>query len=337
MKKFGRASRKHLFLATTMLRGRVCRDENDGTGSTPEIEVGPGFAQAAERMSGDDNREPENRGGATQEIPDAEDDNGQDEGGDEGSAQQGEDGEDTPPKKQRKTSEYIRDLKRDLREEKAARLATEARIAALENQGLSNQQQPVIQDPTSGKPDPTDTAKYPLGVLDDGYTADLIEWTADQKVSAALAKIDSNKKASEAKQIQLARFAELQEKVEALADKGAEKFEDYDEVVVEAAKRGAYELTETTFNAAAEAENGEAILYALASDTAEALRVSQLSPYQQLKYVADKDAEISGKRPKARTAPKAGEPAPQIRGGRSSSPIRADTDNLDDFRKVWYK
>jgi len=336
MNHFRRASRKSLFLSTTILRGRLLKDDNEPGGATGDIEVGPGFAQAADKMSGNDNREPENRGGATQTLPDEDGEANAGEDGDEGNSGE-EDGEQNPAPKKRGTAEYIRDLKKTAREEKAARLALEARLENLEKGGLPNNQAPVIQEPTSGKPDPTDTAKYPLGVLDDGYTADLIEWTADQKVSAALAKIDQTKKASDAKQIQLARFAELQEKVETLADKGAEKFDDYDEVVVEAAKQGAYELTETTFNAAAEAEHGADILYALAQDTAEALRVSQLSPYQQLKYVADKDAEISGKKPKARTVPKAGEPAPQVRGGRSSNPIRADTDNLDDFRKIFYR
>lgn len=340
MTKFSRARRKSLFLTSTILRGRRLRDNNEQGGATsePDFEVGPGFTQAAEQMGGDDNRSPEQKGiGATQEIPD---DDGQQDGNEDGENSGDEapqDGE-AKPKPKRGTAEYIRETKRQLREEKAARIALEQRLAALENGGLPNNQNADKSAPTSEKPDPTDTAKYPLGVLDDGYQADLIDWTAEQKVAAALSKIDQNNKASQAAQLQLQRVAELQTKVDQLAQKGLEQFDDYEEIVVEGGKTGEYELTETTFSAAAEAENGPAILYALANDPAEALRVSQLSPFQQVKYVLDKDQEISGKRPKPRTVPKAGEPpAAAPKGSKASNPIRADTDNLDDFRKIFYQ
>jgi len=332
MNKF-RKSRKSLFLASTILRGRRLKDDNEQGGNVTE--VGPGFAAAAEKMGSDDNRAPEQRGtGATQEIP-------AEEGGENPDGEDEEGGENVgepTPKPKRKTSEYIRDLKKELREEKAARLAQEARLAALENGGLPNKQIPDTSSDTSGRPDPTDSAKYPLGVLDDGYTADMIEWTADQKVAKAFQKIEADNKALQTRTIEEARASELRGKLDTLADKGAEQFDDFEESVVEAGLRGDWKLTETTFTAAAEAENGPAILHALANDKTEALRVSQLSPFQQLKYVADKDAEISGKKPKARTVPKAGTPPQNLPAGRNASaPIRADTDNLDDFRKVFYQ
>lgn len=349
MKKFGRAKRKHLFLATTMLRGRVVRDENDGTGTTPDFEVGPGFAAAADSQASDDNRAPEQRGGgATHEIPDDEGgDNSEGNGDEDSQNDEGQSGTDEEGKSRpkRKTAEYIRETKKQLRETKAlltqeqqARIELEQRLVALENGGLPKNQNSSNSDPTSGKPDPSDTAKYPLGVLDDGYVVDMIEWAADQKVKAALSKIDQTNKASEAKQLQLAQAAEIQKKVDALAERGSAKFDDYDEVVVEAAKNGEYDLTETTFTAAAEAEHGDEILYALANDPVEAARVAKLSTVQQVKYVLEKDAEISGKKPKARKVPQAGAPPETTPRGRgASSPIRPDTDNLDDFRKIFYK
>src|ERR1051325_11408101 len=73
MKIFGRGKRKSPYLSTTFLRGRVLKDDNEQGGATGDdgIEVGAGFASAADKMAGDDNRDPEQRGrGATQDIPD---------------------------------------------------------------------------------------------------------------------------------------------------------------------------------------------------------------------------------------------------------------------------
>lgn len=344
---FGRAKRKSLFLSTTILRGRRLKDDNEQGGATSGndgFDVGPGFAEAAQKMGSDDNRAPEQRGGgATQEIPDDSGGDNPEGNGDEGQQGnepgEGDEGNEAEPKPRpkRKTAEYIRETKRELRETKGQLAQLQQRLAEIENGGLPRNQNDGNSPDTSGRPDPTDTEKYPLGVLDDGYTADLIEWTADQKVKAALSEIDQNKKASEATQRQLAHVAELQAKVDSLAEKGSEIFDDYEELVVEGAKAGDYALTETTFTAAAEAENGPTILYNLANDPAEAKRVAALTPFQQLKYVAEKDAEITAKKPKARTAPKAGTPPENLpRGRNASAPIRADTDNLDDFRKLLY-
>jgi hypothetical protein len=121
--------------------------------------------------------------------------------------------------------------------------------------------------------------------------------------------------------------------------KGTEIHDDYEEVVVNAGLRGDYKLTQVTFEAAAEAEHGAQILYDLAADKKEAARVASLSPYQQLKFVADKNAEIAGKAPPpARKIPGRDQapPANQPRGGSSRTEIRGDTDDLDNFEKVFY-
>ncbi len=63
--------------------------------------------------------------------------------------------------------------------------------------------------------------------------------------------------------------------------------------------------------------------------------MASLTPYGQLKYVLDRDAEISGKS-KPRRIPGAGAPpSTQTRGANSSTRINPATDNLDDFEKAW--
>ena len=125
------------------------------------------------------------------------------------------------------------------------------------------------------------------------------------------------------------------EKVDILTTRGSEKYDDFQETVVDAGMRGDWRLEQATFEAAYEAYNGAQILYELSQDKKEAARVAGLSPYQQMRFVMDRDAEITAKG-KPRTKPGAGEPpATQTRGANSSARINPATDNLDDFEKAW--
>lgn len=178
------------------------------------------------------------------------------------------------------------------------------------------------------EPDPSDFEKYPLGHLDPSYIEDKLDWVAEKK---AAERAD----AALQRQQEVSQLQPLLEKVDQITQRGTEIYDDFQETVVEAGMRGDWDLQQPTFEAAAEAENGVEILYALANDPKEASRVAKLSPYQQLKYVADRDAEISkGKAP--RRKPQAGEP-PQntARGANSRTQINPATDNLDDFEKAW--
>lgn len=342
--------RKSLFLSTTILRGRRLKDDGEGGGA---IEVGPGFAEAAANQAGDDTRKPEERGGgATQEI---DDEPGEGDGDGEGEGDEGEpdgdpedDGEpeDDDAKKKRNTADYIRDLKkerrelrRELAETKRANSSFEARLQAIENGVLQQPKPGGNSEPTREKPDPNDAAKYPLGVLDDGYINDITEYNAELKVQAILeARAESERaQADNARAEQ--HLAGLREKAEILTDAGSDLYDDYEEKVLEAGLRGDWELTETTFTAATEATHGAQILYELAGDKKEAKRVSQLSPYQQMKFVQERDAEIA-KTAQPRRKPRADAPPPSSNapaGRAASRGIRADTDNLNDFRKLWYK
>lgn len=332
--------KKSLFLTTSLLRGRFLKDDGEQGGATADdgMEVGAGFAEAADRMSGDDTRTPEEKGGGAAQQTDDDGADG-DDNGDDDNSDEGEDGADKKaPKPKRATSTYIRDLKRENRELKRERATYEQRFQALENSRSTTPNAGDNTQDTGGKPDADDAKKYPLGVLDDGYIEDMIDWTAEQKVQAALSRDRQTEQAKAETQRAESHQAALREKMDTLTDKGAEEFEDFEETVIETGLRGDWKLTETTFTAAAEASHGAAILHALANDKDEAKRVSELSPYQQMKYVADKDAAIEAKKPKARTKPAAGVPPSSMPAGRNSSaPIRADTDNLDDFRKLFYK
>jgi hypothetical protein len=178
------------------------------------------------------------------------------------------------------------------------------------------------------QPDPNDLEKYPLGHLDPDYIEDKLDWLTEKKAADQADAVLQ-------RQQEIDQQSELLEKVDTLASRGVELYDDFQESVVEAGMRGDWDLSQTTFEAAHDADNGVQILYELSQDKKEASRVAKLSPFQQLKYVADRDAEIS-KSKTPRRIPKAGDPPVNTaRGANSRTQINPATDNLDDFEKAW--
>lgn len=252
----------------------------------------------------------------------------------------GENEEDTETAKKRQPpSERIRELNKRLRQSERLRVADAERLdrleATLKNNGGQGNNGSGNAGDIGVAPDPQDQTKYPLGHLDDRYIEDKLEWLAEtkaaKKADAVLQRQQEHERNGQIENQQ----RELLTKVDDLASRGLEIYDDYQELVVDAGMRGDWSLTQTTFEAAAEAEHGERILYALANDPKEAKRVSELSPFQQLRYVNQQNAEISAKI-KPRTKPGAAPPAQtRTRGGNSSTRINPSTDNLDDFEKAW--
>ena len=308
-----------------------------------DIEVGPGFAEAAAKMSSEDTRTVKAAPAEETEVSTSEEEEqvetgdnseaGEDQSGDDDS---GEENGEIDEKSGKNTAKYIRELRKERREDRRRIAELEARITAPQNSGLPTPQNSDTPAFTRDAPDPNDQAKYPLGALDDRYIEDKIDWAAEQKVHAAINGQRQTEMARAAQAAEIARVTELRATVDKISDIGADLFPDFEENVVEAGLAGKYDLTETTFTAAAESEHGAEILYNLAKNTAEATRVAKLSPVQQIKYVLEQEKQIAEKR-KARVKPQAGSPPANTPKGRNASnPIRPDTENLDDFRKLFY-
>lgn len=260
------------------------------------------------------------------------------EGGEEEEEEEEGGEEDEKPKKTAKDHQIERlkrekrDLMRQLHDGGSSAMAS--RLEALEKR-LTGENRDDTKTTGKKAPDPTDAEKYPLGHLDDRYIEDKLEWLADQKATAQADSVLQRQRESEQEQA-AERFREaLLEQVEDLSAKGSELYENFQEDVVDTGMRGEWDLSQPTFEAAAEAEHGAQILYELSQDKKEAKRVAKLSPFQQLKFVQERDAEIgAGKKP--RTKPQAGEPPKNAaKGASSKTQISPATDNLDDFEKAW--
>lgn len=306
------------------------------TMNDPEFEA---FANAGEVEVGDSQvaDQPEEKPAKEKEAPadlePAEDtaDEGDDQDADEGDDQDAEEGDDSKPKKSAKDYQIERlkkekaELARQLREGTNRELLEKIeRLEKLLPGAASND----TSNAGPSEPDPTDFEKYPLGHLDPAYIEDRINYVAERKAAERADAVLQRQQ--EADQLQ-----PLLEKVDVLTTRGTELYDDFRETVVEAGMRGDWDLQQVTFEAAAEAEHGVEILYELANDPKEASRVARLSPYQQAKYVMDRNAEIGASKT-PRRKPQAGEPPKNVaRGANSRVQINPATDNLDDFEKAW--
>ena len=271
--------------------------------------------------------------------PEIEDNAPESEEGDEG-----DEGDEEPKSEEKKKPDakesQINRLKRE-KSELATRLrdlengGMAARLDALEKSLQGGKSADINGTGTSLAPDPSDIKKYPLGRLDDRYIEDRIEYgielAATKQADTALQREQENEQNQSIQREHIALLG----KVDELSTRGSELFDDFQDSVVESGMRGDWDLSQTTFEAAYEADNGAQILYELSQDMKEATRVAKLSPLAQLKFVSERDAEI-GKGKTPRTKPSAGAP-PQntARGVNSRMQINPATDNLDDFEKAW--
>ncbi len=258
--------------------------------------------------------------------------------GDDGDEGEGE-GEDQPKPKTAAEHQIdrLKREKRELQRQLREGTSTSAMARRLENieTRLTGGSSGDNQNSGNVAPDPSDATKYPLGHLDDRYIEDKLEWLADQKATKQADAVLQRQQEIEQNDAVNRHQQALMGMVDDLSTKGSDLFEDFQETVVDAGMRGDYDLQQPTFEACTEADHGAQILYDLSQDKKEASRVAKLSPFQQLKFVQEKDAEIaSGK--KGRTKPKAGDPPEhRSRGANSKTQINPATDSLNDFEKAW--
>ena len=161
----------------------------------------------------------------------------------------------------------------------------EQRFAQLEhrivNGPLTNgQAQNNAHDPSA--PDPV---KYQYGELDSRYIADLARHETQKTIEA------NNERQAQATREQ--QIAAHKVKVDELGQKGAQKYEDFVETVIETAKRNEWPLPRVVGELAMESDHGPDILYHLATNHAEAEKLKGMSPAQQARWFGLQEAKWS--------------------------------------------
>lgn len=174
--------------------------------------------------------------------------------------------------------------------------------------------------------------------VDDGPDPEEFEYgEADPKYIAALVahetkKAIDNDRASRAESEQ----AQAQARVwEAAQEAARAKFADFDEIVMESAKRNEWPLSPEMFHSSMEAESPGDILHHLATNPAEARRIAALSPLSQAREIGKLEAKLSqpaATAPKPKTATDAPTPPEaQARGAGGRFTVQPDTDDFAAF------
>lgn len=197
----------------------------------------------------------------------------EEEGGDEADEPNPEvnDEADEPEDEDKPEKGRSKPAKQRIAELTAARREAERRAAELE-QRIANMEAGKPEDGRAlEKPDPADE-KYQFGEADPQYLADLTEW----KVETRLAERDAER----AIELQRERAAQVGQTLDAQwaekAEKAAEKYEDFQETVIEGAANGDWPLLPLSAAAVQGSEVGDDVAYHLATNKADAKKLASL-------------------------------------------------------------
>lgn len=240
-----------------------------------------------------------------------------------------------PPKKS-KFQERIDQLSEKARLERERADALEARLAKLENP------EPKAAEPEApsneGEPNKDD---YPLGEFDPDYVRDLIRFTHKQEREAAKAEL-ARERAAEAEQEARGKLdAEWQAKLEPAQERYPD-FHERGEELLEAFVDLDPAYGQFLSTAIMSMDHGPDVLYHLASNVDEAMRIAKLGPVGatialgklESKFDVDTEKE-EPRRPKTSKAPP---PPPRNKGSSASVPeVADDTDDLVAFEAKFFK
>ena len=218
--------------------------------------------------------------------------------------------------------------------ERARTSALEARLARLEA-GLTPPAARGNNAATTDQDTPPDPADYQYGELDTKFIADTARYETlktlrEQETRRASAYRQSQE--AESREIMAQKFREFE--VTGLA-----RYDDFDEVVSESAKRGEWALSPFLASLLIDSEHGTDIAYHLATHRDEAKRVFAMTPAGQAKWFGQREAVLSSEAPDpryvaARVSQAPGVPRREARGSGSRQQVSPDTADFAAFERL---
>lgn len=130
------------------------------------------------------------------------------------------------------------------------------------------------------KPDPTD---FDEGIYDPAYVEALTDWKVDQRIKQSRDEDAAARTAAD-------QQAKRGERIKA----ATEKHPDFEQVVVEGAKKGAWDCTPIMAQAMTDSEAETEIAYHLAKNPDEARRIAALSPLSQVREIGRLEDRLAG-------------------------------------------
>lgn len=162
----------------------------------------------------------------------------------------------------------------------------EARLAAMERGDkapLTGDAKPANNGDVA--PDPKD---FEFGDLDAGYIRALARFETKQELAADRTKQTDERRVAQERQ----NASVVAELARAFEDAGADKFDDFEEVVMQGARDKAWPLSETLGAALLESDFGPDVAYKLASDPKLAKEIAALPPLKQVAWLGKQEAEF---------------------------------------------
>lgn len=251
--------------------------------------------------------------------------------GDEGENSEGDNAEGDKPKHRNKVPAHrrIAELTATVREGERREQDLRRQVEELQ---AGKQPAPVAdqEDADDGRPNPEN---YELGDMDPKYGEDLIEWLTDRKVAKAL----QAREAAEAEREAEAELGKMQDAFFERAEAVQERYPDFEEVVTQGAVNGDWPCSEIMALGIMASEVGPDVAHHLATNKAEAVRISNLHPLEQARELGRIEARYlqTGNQPspkKSTTAPPP--PVTQPRGAGGRFTVSADTEDFAAFEKL---
>lgn len=210
----------------------------------------------------------------------------------------------------------------------AARREAERDAEYWRNKALEKQtEKPTEEQPEeSSRPKPED---FEFGDADANYWDALTDWKAEQKVNAKFSELEQRQTVAQTLRELETGYASRVAEVKA-------EIPDYDDVVTKTAARGEWPCPPVVALAAKDSEVGPKVLHHLATNKAEAIALSNLSPIEQAMAFGRLEARfLNSTAPQPKIATNAPEPAPARTKGGQFAPSGVLDDRLS--TEDWFK
>jgi hypothetical protein len=163
--------------------------------------------------------------------------------------------------------------------------AAEAALARGDMKPLTGDTKPA-NDGGEAAPDPK---KFEFGELDAGYIRALARYEAKQELAADRQTQQKNQQTAQEREA----AAKFKENLAAFEDAGADKYDDFEEVVLQGARDKVWPLSESLGALLFESDHGPDIAYMLASDVKLAKEVFGKTALQQAAWLGRQEAKLS--------------------------------------------
>lgn len=285
--------------------------------------------------------EPVSEDDEPEDVPETDADDAVDEALDGDDDSNAEPEEEPKPKKGNRTQERIKKLVEERETERREKLALLARIEALETKQPESAPTPTAPVQTGGpKADDLNadgSEKYPLGEFDPEYIRDMARHT----IEAEWAKKEQEAaEKTQRQQIEQARADIQNQWAERLAP-AMDEHEDFLDKTMEL--ESAFDGLDPQYSdylvqTIKSLDHGPQVLYYFANNLEEAQKFVRMGPLNATLALGEINAMFKGTTRKAEPKVSKAPPPPQVnKGTKTRTTVAADTDDLEDFEKLFFK